>query len=86
MAPNEISSIDNVNASCPECNIVATLTPSPYLSRSDCNNMKQRWCSERTVEHCSMKFESLDGTWLQVNRPLRDFDQHAVRTIRPARS
>jgi len=33
-----------------------------------------------------MKFESLDGTWLQVNRPLRDFDQHAVRTIRPARS
>ncbi|KYM97440.1 hypothetical protein ALC62_11732 [Cyphomyrmex costatus] len=31
MAPNEISSIDNVNASCLECNIVATLTP--HLSR-----------------------------------------------------
>jgi len=30
--------------------------------------------------------ETLDGTWLQVNRPLRDFDQHAVRTIRSARS
>ncbi|TGZ36197.1 Uncharacterized protein DBV15_07258 [Temnothorax longispinosus] len=43
-------------------------------------------CSKRTVEHCSTKFESLDGTWLQVNRPLRDFDQHAVRTICPARS
>jgi len=26
------------------------------------------------------------GTWLQVNRPLRDFDQHAMRTIRPTRS